>query len=234
MAAPTSTDLQNLLNASGLPASAITALSGQLAGAVNASIEAFQRETGRYPFIAEADDSTRLFDPPGDQSSSSTSPLRMGGEKVLELPFPYRSITSISTGLSPTNSGGKLLVAEEDYFLKPSGYDLKGKPIEWIEFRMSVLGGSNSVKIVGKAGSYTDWPADAFQAVLSMAAASLAPLLMTQVSGGFESWEEADVKEKFGTGQFEAFRSMFLGSDGKHPASVQRVIQRYRFVRMGL
>lgn len=234
MAAPTTTDLQNLLNATGLPSSAITALSGQLAGAINASIEAFQRETGRFPFIAETDDSTRLFDPPGDSSSSSTSPMRMGGEKILELPFPYRSITSISTGLSPSNSDGKLLTPDVDYFLKPNGYDLKGKAIEWVEFRMTVLGGSNSVEIVGKAGSYTDWPADAFQAVLSMAAASLAPLLMTQVSGGYESWEEADVKEKVGAGQFETFRSMFLGADGKHPASVQRVIQRYRFVRVGL
>lgn len=234
MAAPSADDLSSLFTAAGVDEDILEKIEPQFEGAIEAATKTFLRLTGRNPFIAGDNDSTVRLDPPGDTSASSTSAQRRGGEKVLELPIAFVSITAISTGCSANLPDGKLLVDWTDYNLYPENYDIKGLPIEWIEFRSPVYGGLKSVKIVGKPGSYSEWPADAKATVVNMAASTLVPMIMNMTFGGAESWEEGDVKEKYGTGFFETFREQILGTGNDYPASTMSTISSYRFRRVGL
>lgn len=223
MAAPNSTDLQNLLSAAGLwNSSYATIASAYITGA----IQQWQVDTGRNPFICGASDSTIRVNPPGDTSQGAYN-LARGGEKILELPVPFVSISSINTGVSADFAGASVDLLRSVEF-GPALYDVKGLPIEWVRFTYIVWGGTNSISITGKPGSYSDWPQDAKDAVVAMAGAKLLATVIGNLTGGINSWTEADVKEDYGSGAtFKAiadvWRSMY--SDA---------VNRYRFVRVGL
>jgi hypothetical protein len=234
MPTPSSSDLRLYLQSSGISAAIITSLGSQFDGAILAAIASFESKTGRDPFIASSSDQDVLVDPPGDTSSSSTSSLRNGGEKRLELPVPFFSISAIRKELGSLSPSGIVLTENVDYFLRPQLYAIKGKPIEWIEFRSPVYGLSQSVKITGRPGSYADWPEDAKRAVIQMAAASLVANMMSFTLTGVSSWKEGDVEEKYDNDYFSKLRDVFLGEGSKSPSSVESVIARYRLVRVGL
>ena len=224
MSAPASSDVQALLTAAGLWNSAYSGLtSGYIAGA----ILQFQTDTGRIPFITSGSDSVLYFNPPGDTSQQYANTVR-GGEKILELSVPFVSISAIATGVTADSPAGAPVDIARTVEFGPDNYSIKGLPIEWIRFSFQVWGGAGSIMITGHAGSYTDWPADAFQAVTAKAAADLLTTVLGQITGGITSWTEGDVKEDFGNGKtIELMRNLYQ-------SMYDKCVDRYRFFRVGI
>lgn len=224
MSAPTATDLQALLTAAGLWN---TAYAGLTAGYIAGAITQFETDTGRIPFITSGSDSVLYFNPPGDTSQQSANTVR-GGEKILELSVPFVSISAIATGVTTDTPAGQSVDIARTVEYGPDNYSIKGLPIEWIRFAFQVWGWPRSIMITGHAGSYADWPDDAFQAVVAKAAADLLTTVLGQITGGVTSWTEADIKEDFGGGKvLSTMVDLYSGMYDK-------CVDRYRFIRMGI
>lgn len=165
-------------------------------GSAEAALDAFQTDTRQQPFLKDASDVTRYFDPPGPESRLENQFYR-GGGKLLQLEAGLLSCTSISLGVNADNPNGDAMDLQRQLRLMPQNAAARGKPYTWIEFFFPVYGSPGSLKIVGKWGYSAQVPEDAWQAVLKKAAAMSTPAVIQALSDGLAAWSEGDASEKY-------------------------------------
>lgn len=178
-------DLEVYLQASGLfsipTASPSTLL--DLAGAVTASQEAFERDTLWFPFLKQNTDVTRYYD--------------VVEGRLLDLQAGLLELTSVTLA-------GQALVEDSDFFLMPQNSDLRGLAFTYIEFSHCPNGGRKSIAITGRWGRVSTLPDEVKQAVLAKAASLVAPQLHALASQGLMRWREGDVEQSSGTEPFDS------------------------------
>jgi hypothetical protein len=186
---------------------------------VDAAIEELEGLTGRR-FLAGSS-AERRFDPP------------LGG-MFLEIPDLATAPTIVyhPTGQDPTS-----WASETDYWLLPnyalgSGLapgDRDYSPITslrlgnwWYPWRGTAWDTTvGSIRVTGQWGYGTSLPKDAWDAMVSRAAALLWPGLRYAATGGRLSWKEDDVSEDFGV---EPTKDVLAGWQSQF----DRVVARYK------
>lgn len=186
-AMPTGLDLQERLVAAGIVSNPLATSEtftryDLWAGAAKAD---WEKRTGRVPFVVDAADATRYYDPPGPHARGGWPNAWVGGSHLLELDNGLVSCTSLTIGYSPS-APGTVLTVNVGYWLKPVNAALNGRPSEWIEFSSPQWGYPRSIVIVGKWG-YPSVPDDVFGAVLDRALALALTELGAMSSGGMSS-----------------------------------------------
>src|SRR5258708_1585837 len=81
-------------------------------GYADAAQAEFEARTGRIPFLEDASDVSRTFDPPGDRPHSDSYVQSFGGQRRLELHAGLLSVTSL---VGP----GRTFVQDTDFRLMP-------------------------------------------------------------------------------------------------------------------
>lgn len=218
---PTAADLQGRLAACGMISNPPTAnqMLFILEDAVNTAYAQWELDTGYRPFIAATQ--TRKFTPPGPSKGGPISDFgyaglgaisSYGGSNKLFLRTGLTVLTSLTIGVSPTDTGTALTV-NRDFFLRPENALLANRPYTEIVFEQNQRGIRDSIVIVGEwgfcpfvVGSTTTWtiPDDAWSAILDAAMVEIGPQLSILVSGGLLEWKEADVSEKYGANPYQA------------------------------
>lgn len=145
----------------------------------------FEKRTGRIPFLKDASDVARSFDPPGATSTLETS-FYKGGEKLLELDAGLLTCTSVAVGVTPGDPGA-VLAAGTQYRLMPQNAAVKNMPYEWIEFYFPVYGMPSSIVITGKWGYAANLPEDVWQCCLCIGAEYVATQILDGLLTGATS-----------------------------------------------
>lgn len=196
---PTSSDVSAMLTTAGLVGSTDTF---DYHTAIQAAIEEFEHLTGRRPFLRDAADVTRRYDPPGPRRSGFTyATTHAGGGIYLPLDAGLLTVTAVYAGWD--GSSGSALTEGTDYILHPANAAAMGLPYDAIEFLYPMFGGRRSIAVVGKWGYSATVPYDVWEAVRGQAAANLAPQIAASISRGVISWKEADVAEEYGAKPLE-------------------------------
>lgn len=175
--------------------------------AIAAVITEWQRRTGFYPFLVARDgsgndvDTSRTFDPPGPQRGpvgpgAFFGIANVGGSRRLMVQGGFLSITTLTTGVTPTSTG-TVLTANRDYWIRPQNADAQGKPFTYVEFAGTQYGNPSSIVIVGKWGFTNAIDGTVFRAILRGAAAESADAGVLARFGGLKGFEEASVKESY-------------------------------------
>lgn len=221
-AAPTTSDLQTFLTASGLYDAS---LSGQLAAALASAQGYLETIAGVTPFVAGAT-ATALLHDPGPDSLFWTA--RQGGVRRLELQAPAVEVTEVKVGVDKDGNNGTTLVANEGYWTEPRNAATRGRAIRAIELWVPISGQPMSIKVTARWGLRSSWPDDVWLALMQYAATEvLGPAIVMAKTGGLESWKEGDIEEKnMGAGGYFGSESVL----GTLRASWQRVFNQYREV----
>ena len=182
--------------------------------------EEWQRRTGREPFLKDATDVTRYYDPP----RMSNKDRRYSS---LELDNGLLSCTSVAIGVHVVdNPDGTLLTLNEDYRLMPLNAPVTSKPYEWIEFFFRVRGLPGSIKVIGQWGYCTSIPEDAWQGMLALGGAQACRAILQGLMA-----TPAKIKSASGAEiQQDSFED--LGAAWEKQAN--RVIARYTMLQLGL
>ena len=171
---------------------------------VDAVVAEFENATGWRPFMSTGVDEARILSAPDYRT----------GRSVLKLTQGAVSVTEVEVDLNDSGVG-TVLVAETEYNLEPTGADDDNKPFTRIVFgrfgpdfsgtslivnanyaRTSAFAGK--VRVTAKWGYCLVPPADAYLAVLHKAASMLLAGSRARLTGGINSWTEADIKEDWG------------------------------------
>lgn len=148
----------------------------------------FERRTGRIPFLIDAEDEVRVFDPPGAISPNSSNQYVVGGGKVVQLMAGLLELTSVTLG-------GQVKVLGTDFRLMPMNAPKMRRPYEWLQFFYIVYGVPSSLVVTGKWGWGAEIPEDAWKAMIRLGGClALRDLLQAQ-SIGIASWTDGDVSE---------------------------------------
>lgn len=202
---PTETDLSALLYSAGMIAAPATSTQAQAdyATAITAASDEWNRVTGYKPFLANAADVLRKFDPPGPMIRGTRYGYRSrGGERFLEFEgCGLVSLTSVTTGVDNV-SAGTVRTLGTDFYLYPANAVAENTPYTRIEFVLPVYGSQQSVQVLGKWGFSATLPDDAWSAILRMAALELVPSLELGKFGGLKSWKDSDASETYGDSPF--------------------------------
>jgi hypothetical protein len=173
-----------------------------IAQVILACIAAWERMTGYDPFLADAEDSTWLFQPRDSCVVDFDHDDGPGG---------FVSITSVTVAKTYASPTGNVQVAGRDYQLKPANAVNKGKPYTYLLSKAWEWdGGEASVQVIGRAG-YTDTvPADAWEAVMRCILSLLLPVSQMTATGGASSIKQGPVEWKFdGAGSTSQAQSHF-------------------------
>lgn len=201
---PTAADLQAFLEAAGLTTTGL-----DLATAVQAGRQRFERETGRRMLAVTQ---TRTFDPP----TNPTGTLNLRADLVLA---------------SSVSVAGVALAATEYQFL-PHNAVTDGQPFTMIRFQRRWYGPLEwsqlgTVSITGSWGFAAAIPDDAWTAMLQAAALDRLPQIGTALSEGLISWKEADVEERYGDNPLS-------GLSAEWKSGYAAAATRYRKVQVGV
>lgn len=183
----------------------------------------FQSRTGRIPFLKDAVDMSRVYDPPGPSSKLETTYYK-GGEKVLELDAGLLSCTSIYLGVTPDNTGTAMDL-QRQLRLMPANSPAMGLPYEWVEFYFPVYGAPSSVVITGRFGYSAELPDDAYAACLRLGASIAATDILEGIfstPGTFKEGDETTIQDSYDK----------LGQAWGRFSD--RVIDRYKLIRLGV
>ncbi len=217
---PSDSEVQTFVVASGVTAPSGFSFTGY--GAL-AQTE-FQNRTGLIPFLKDASDVSRSYDPPGPRSKLETY-YYLGGEKVLELDAGLLSCTSVALGVTPDTPDGQTMDLQRQLRLMPANAPVKGRPYTWIEFFFPVYGAPSSVVVTGKWGYSATVPEDVWQGCLRLAASMAAKDVLQGILSGPTtiSAGEDEITQ-------DSFRELGLAWDQYASA----VIDRYKLIRAGL
>lgn len=209
---PVSADLTTFLTDSGLTAPSATTL----AQAVNAAVEAWEQSTGYIPFISTGSDTTRYYDP--------------NGTDYIDLRAGVVAVTSVTTGLSPTDTTGTVLAVNEDFWLTPTDATERERPHTGIRFRTRQRGDARSVKVIGKFGYCLTgaFPADAFLAILKKAAAIVLPIINNASTGAAQKVKQRDVEYTYGDGSANGLSA----SINTYDSAFRMAVARYRLTKL--
>lgn len=161
-----------------------------ITAALNACVSAWEQKTDYHPFLADADDTTWLFQP------DDLCLLDFG---VDGGPGGFISITSVTVGVTYANPTGIELVAGRDYLLKPANAANRSRPYTYLTGkRVEYDAGEASIEVIGRAGFAETVPADVWEAVLRCVMAMLLPSQGIAISGGYERITELDTTVQYG------------------------------------
>jgi hypothetical protein len=181
---PNGDDLEALITSAGLVANyPQVAWSGfDWDGLALAGVKWFEGQVGRKMLAVSA---TRTFDVP------------TGTNRVLALRADLVSVSSLTVN-------GVNQVSGTDYFLQPDNSLGDGDPFAWIEFALWFGWNTlprRAVSITGLWGFGTTIPADAWNGMLTRAAALACPAIALNIGKGLQSREAGDEKETYARGQ---------------------------------
>lgn len=176
----TSTELESYLDGLG-----VSTIPGgiTLADEIQAAADEWEAATGYLPFIVEGSDSTIRLSP--------------GCSSLLDLRTGYVSITSVSVGAGPSDTGTAITLGTE-YWLRPQGAASDSKPYNFIQFAYYGGGEENSIIVVGKRGYAATIPAMAWNAVRDRAAASVVRASLGY-AGSVQKEKKGPVEITYGT-----------------------------------
>ena len=196
---PTAADLQQSLVSIGMLANppSDTEKLLDLDSMVNAAVREWERVSGYRPFLANAADVTRVFNPPGpnEQVGRYWVQLRGGGYKLI-FDNGLASLTSLYTGVS-TGNAGTLRTLNTDFYLYPQNATAEGKPYQWAEFTFRLWGTQQAIHITGKWGYGATLREDAWRSILKMAQADALERLIAFRFNGLQSWTTGGTTEKY-------------------------------------
>jgi len=168
--------------------------------ACNSAATRFGRVTGYTPFLANATDVLRKFDPPGPTIDGTRYGWRTrGGQRILRLDNGLVSLTSVTTNVDPQNAG-TVRVLGTDFFLRPTNAVAEGRPWQEIEFTVPVWGIQESIHILGKWGYGATVPDDAWDAMIYMAAGRIVPQISADLHSGMSQIKLGNDSFSFPTG----------------------------------
>jgi hypothetical protein len=136
----------------------------------------FELGTGRIPFLKDASDVTRRFDPPGGPAHGSGAGSftgtfgAYGGGPYLEFAAGLVTATSIVKWITSATPAGTAMVDGTDYLLMPLNAPAEGKPWEGLQILIPTYGGRGSIAVTGKWGYSATIPEDVWQACLALGA----------------------------------------------------------------
>lgn len=185
---PAVSDVRTLLAGAGITSTLDdTALGTLLDGAV----AQFEQRTGWLPFVAAEDESVRLFDPPGLVPGVAYGFI--GGGQRLKFGAGLVSASALTIG-------GVAKAQNTDWWLYPQSAPGAGMPYTHLLFRWPIYGSPGTVSITGRWGYClsSTVPADAWRAVLHLAAAEALAIEGGRASGGMTDWTEESTREAFG------------------------------------
>jgi hypothetical protein len=170
---PTSTNLEDYLQAAGLIDLTPTTAQGllDLAGALAAAIERWDDLTGYWPFMSTGVDQKRIY---------TAFPLR----DVLDLDNGLLSLSAMIIDVTYTNSEGTQKTHLQHFKLMPRNAPELGKPYTYIEWLWPMQTVSDSeIEITGKWGYCLEanLPDSAKRGVLALAALELMPQLQSWI-----------------------------------------------------
>lgn len=234
---PTGIDLWNYLQSSKLINDSISIDSSSIdpEQAINSAINEWENDTNYIPFLAESVDSTLYYNPPGTEIQAS-QPYAvgglynnwgwMGGSQRLFLNTGYVSVTSITRGLTPTNSTGTVLTADRDYWLYPVNAPNTSTPYRYIEFAITAYGVPKSIKIIGTRGYSNIVPDDAWNAIIYKAAREVLPALEIQLTHGLSKIKQGPLELSYGT---STSSSPYLSMFTQWEKQINRAVGRYSY-----
>jgi hypothetical protein len=203
---PQAIDLSGFLESGGL-----TLDDEQIAVAVTAGIEAFQREAGRHMLAGRTVDNeavaayTRTFAPPANRTGYLDFDADLAGAPTL-------------VQYAPAGATAETFVVATDYRLEPLNAARDRRPYEGMVLRRrwwSPLGMdyTASIEVTGNWGYGTTLPDDAWAAMLRGAVLYLLDMHALSVVGFAAGWKVADESETFSKdsikGPAEAFQKTF-------------------------
>jgi hypothetical protein len=115
-----------------------------------------------------------------------------GGGRILQVRGGYVSITSIRTGITPSDATGTLLVLNTDFRLLPYDAALNNRPYTSIELTYPLWGAPRSVKITGKRGYSVEMNAEVWNAIRMLAASMYLEALKEGKGGKLVEWTDGD------------------------------------------
>jgi len=213
---PSDNEIQTFFTSTGLtvPSGFVFTGYGEMASAE------FERRTGRIPFLRNAGDVVRKFDPPGYVPPGRSYAGTRGGGRILYFAAGLCSLTSLV-------ANGTTLTEDTDFRLLPKNAAAINKPYEGVEFFAQLFGAASSIVITGKWGYHQNIPEDAFQAMVRIGFLRAVQDIKEKLSLGVIRWKDDDVSEE---------RSIELLAQAGETASeyVESVIEGYELKTVGL
>lgn len=145
---------------------------------IAAAIEEFERETGWYPFLADAGSDTRQYDPT----------------------FGYTLRTHHFFTITGVTVRGTAQVEGTDYYVLPYNNALDERPITGLRFLIPLQGLPREVSVTGRMGYDDEIHLDAWMAVLNRAVARCLELAAGP-SGSVAEIQQGLVKVKYSGGE---------------------------------
>ncbi|OFX13605.1 MAG: hypothetical protein A2W00_04460 [Candidatus Eisenbacteria bacterium RBG_16_71_46] len=160
----------------------------------------WEKRTGWKPFLKDAADVTRWFDPPGPNREG----VSRGGGRLLRLEAGLLTLTSLTTHLSVSEPDGTALTVNEHFWLTDAGgdynADAEGRPWEIVQFSSNQYGPPRSIRIIGRWGRAETIPDDAWEAVRQYGAYLAYQELSLNISRGLFSHRDLNTEIRYGGG----------------------------------
>ncbi len=198
-----------------------------MTSALASAVDEWERGTGWVPFLTQAADTTRTYDPPGPERGPVgiyQGVNNLGGGRRLFLNAGVRSITTLKVGVSLTSTGTALTL-NRDYWLRPQNATAYDRPYTYIEFAYPQYGNPQSITVLASFGFAVILPDDAWLAILRMAAIEVLPTLELQKFGSLVKWTESDgVSETYNAKPYAALMEAWQAQIDKVRARYARKI----------
>jgi len=186
-------------------------------GSAQEGIDAFEKETGRIPFLMDQTDQEFVYDLPGSAPNARLYWPVSGGGRMLALQRGLLAVTSISINGN--------VISPSSYKLRPYNAPIENRPYTMIEFQTPYWGLNGDLVILGRGGYAATLPEDAWKAVRALAASIRARDLLQGIL-----WSPSTTKEGDETTIQDDSRDIGKGWD-EYSA---RVIAKYRLQTVGI
>lgn len=183
---PAGTDLANLVLSLGvLDTTGADFQAIDLQAKVDAAIATWEEEAAWQPFLADTQDVTRVFDPPGPRPSRHANILSLrGGGKTLFLDCGLTAFTSLIVGIAPDGTGGTPYQLGSQFWLRPDNAPIRSKPWTRVDFLVPIMAPAQGISITGRWGYRATCPLSVWQAILQKSALLCQAEIELGISGG--------------------------------------------------
>lgn len=166
---PTDADLTEALQGLGTDPALLQTMASRISGAIAAAVEQWETSVAWHPYLADAEDSTRYFDPPTRPSGGG----RVPGTKTLYLKGGLISLTSLTVS-------GTAFARDLDFYTRPDNAAVRGQAITEIDFLAPLYGLPRTIAVTGRWGRVTQIPDDVWIAILDYAKSQVLPEIWRQ------------------------------------------------------
>jgi hypothetical protein len=189
----------------------------------------FERRTRRRPFLKDASDVERSFNPPAMEGSRGISGA------VIDLDAGLLSLTSIYMDVTYDNPDGVLLVQGRDFVLTPANAPVIGEPWRYVQLLepfyivhqpLYAARQTQSVKVTGRWGYSDEVPEDVWKCCLALGAS----IAMTSIMEGRNTQAYKSMKTK----DEETVYATIAGAGSGWVKDANAVIKDYKLRELGI